>query len=113
MEKQDITNILALLKAAYPNSFNGKTADEYKDMARLWYLMFQNENTSEVQAAVVDLIKNRKEGYTPTIGEVQERLRAKQNRYEPGPEEQAMVFKLAAKYEAIEAQERRALASGL
>ena len=109
MEKQDVQNVLSLLKAAYPNSFKGKTEDDFKDQLRLWYLMFQSEPAEEVQAAVVDLIKTREGGYTPTPGEVQKRLSARRNRYEPGPEEREMVLRLARKYEALEGQERRML----
>lgn len=111
MEKQDITNILAMLKAAYPNSYNGKTPDEYRDIAKLWWLMFQNEPAEAVQKAVVELIQTRKKDFAPSIGDVKDRLRARKNSYEPGPEEREMVMRLARKYEALEAEERRMLES--
>lgn len=109
MEKQDVQNVLSLLKAAYPSSFKGKTEDDFKDQLRLWYLMFQSVPAEEVQEAVVEIIKARDKDFAPSIGEVQKRLSARRNRYEPGPEEREMVMRLARKYEALEEQERRML----
>ena len=109
MTAEDVRNILAILQTAYPSSFKGLSQEELRNTVKLWELVFQAEPVEDVQAAVVDLIKTREGGYTPTPGEVQKRLSARRNRYEPGPEEREMVMRLARKYEALEEQERRML----
>jgi len=101
MTTEDVRNILAILQTAYPSSFKGLSQEELRNTVKLWELVFQAEPVEEVQAAVVDLIKTREGGYTPTPGEVQKRLSARRNRYEPGPEEREMVMRLAAKPEPV------------
>lgn len=65
--------ILSVLRAAYPSSFKGLTDDEIDATVHLWAEMF-HEPYSMVSAAVRALISTRKEGYSPTIGEVKDQL---------------------------------------
>ena len=115
MEKQDIQNILAILKAAYPYSYKDLSEDAYKDTLRLWYMMFQDEKAEDVNMAVKELIKTRKEVFTPAIGEVTEKLNAVKKRsgavvkFVAGPEEMEMLRRLNEKYEQLEQTERRLL----
>lgn len=75
MTKKEIVNVLAILKVAYPSSFKGMDDSEYRDTLKLWYMILGGEDAAMVNAAVTALIATRREGYTPTIGEVCENLR--------------------------------------
>lgn len=74
MNKAETTKILANLKAAYPSSFKDMGNADYHAMIDLWQMMFAEDSYDAVNAAVAALISTRKEGFTPTIGEVKERL---------------------------------------
>lgn len=75
MEKKDIREVLQLLRVAYPSSFKDMTTDAYTDTLKLWWMMFSGEDVNLLRAAVIALIGSRQAGYTPTIGEVSEKLR--------------------------------------
>lgn len=74
MDMAETVKILAILKAAYPSSFKGMEKADYYSMIKLWQKMFEAETYAELNAAITALIATRKEGFTPTIGEVKERL---------------------------------------
>lgn len=70
MNRTETIQILAILKAAFPNAFKGMDADDREAMVILWQRMFANESYAEVAAAVDRLIKKREYGWTPSVGEV-------------------------------------------
>lgn len=72
MNAKETAQILGILKTAYPSSF--KDADVNAVIA-LWAEMFKDEPAAVVGAAVKALIASRKEGFTPSIGEVKEKIR--------------------------------------
>lgn len=72
MNTAETAQILGILKTAYPSSF--KDADT-KAVIALWAEMFKDEPAPIVGAAVKALIASRKEGFTPTIGEIKEKIR--------------------------------------
>ena len=74
MTHKETGMVLAVLKAAYPHSFKDITPEEGMAMANLWQTMFAADPYEAVNAAVSALISTRKEGYSPTIGEVKEQL---------------------------------------
>ena len=74
MDRRETMQIFSVLKAAYPHSFKGVGKEDADAMISLWQKMFETETYEQVNAAVAALIATRKEGYTPTIGEVKERL---------------------------------------
>ena len=74
MDRNETVKILTVLKAAYPHSFKGLPRRDAEAMIDLWQKMFETEPYANVNAAVSALIATRKEGFTPTIGEVKERL---------------------------------------
>lgn len=76
MTADDALKILATLKAAYPHSFKDLTKRDAEAMIDLWAKMFAAENYSEVNAAIGALISTRTVGYSPTIGEVKEKLQS-------------------------------------
>lgn len=74
MDRNETMQVLTVLKAAYPHSFKGLSKRDANAMIALWQTMFANEPYEQVGAAVAALISTRKDGFTPTIGEVKERL---------------------------------------
>lgn len=76
MNTDETIKILATLKAAYPHSFKDLTRRDAENMIGLWTVMFSAESYSEVSASIAAMISTRKEGYSPTIGEVKEKLQS-------------------------------------
>lgn len=74
MDRNETAQILTVLKAAYPHSFKGLSKRDANAMIDLWQMMFAADSYEAVNAAVATLISTRKEGFTPTIGEVKERM---------------------------------------
>lgn len=75
MTTEDIRNMLAVLKQAYPSSFKDLNEEDVRNTVKLWKMFFEHEDTNVVNAAVIALIGSRKEGFTPTIGEICEKIR--------------------------------------
>ena len=76
MTTDETTKILATLKAAYPHSFRDLTRRDAEAMIDLWTVMFDADGYEEVNAAVIALIATRTVGFSPTVGEVKEKLRS-------------------------------------
>lgn len=74
MDRRQVIETLAILKAAYPGSYNNMTEGDSKTMVALWERQFADEDARVVLAAVDALISTRTKGYTPTIGEVKEQI---------------------------------------
>ena len=74
MDVNETIKVLAVLKAAYPHSFKDLSKSDAEAMIELWSAMFSGERYEEVNAAVAALISTRTVGFSPTIGEVKEKL---------------------------------------
>ena len=72
MTLQDITMILSVLKASYPNAFKGQTENEALIMRNLWYSQFKNVSANVMNKAIQTHINQSK--YMPTIAEVRDLL---------------------------------------
>lgn len=72
MTLQDITMILSVLKASYPNAFKGQTENEAIIMRNLWYSQFKNVSADVMNKAIQTHINQSK--YMPTIAEVRDLL---------------------------------------
>ncbi len=79
MDKTETLKILSVLKAAYPHSYKGMSQRDADAMVNLWAVMFANEPYEAVNAAVYALISTRTVGYSPTVGEVKEKLQSLRN----------------------------------
>lgn len=75
MTREETAEMLAILKAAYPHSFQNITRADGMAMLNLWTRMFEADSKNEVSAAIDALISNRTVGYSPTPGEVKEQMR--------------------------------------
>lgn len=75
MTREETTAIMGVLKTAYPSFYRGMTRQEALNAISLWTEMFAHDRADVVTAAVKALIKTRKEGYPPTVGEVSDKIR--------------------------------------
>lgn len=73
MTQKEATQILAILKAAYPNSYRGMTKEEAIGTVNVWATQFINIPVNVVMIAVNKLISTNT--FPPSIGEVKEKIR--------------------------------------
>lgn len=66
--------ILAVLKAAYPASYNRLPDDEAEAIVNLWAEMFTDEPYEVVGAAVKSFIAGDKSGFPPSIGQIKDSI---------------------------------------
>jgi len=72
MTLKDITMILSVLKASYPNAFKSQTENEALIMRNLWFSQFKNVSADAMNKAIQTHINQSK--YMPTIAEVRDLL---------------------------------------
>ena len=73
MTQKEATQILAILKAAYPNSYRGMSKEEAIGTVNVWATQFMSIPAPIVMIAVNKLISTNT--FPPSIGEVKERIR--------------------------------------
>lgn len=74
MTKAETTKVLAILKAAYPNTFKGMSGEDANATVNVWAAQFSNIPVSVVMIAVNKLISTNV--FPPTITEVKEKIRS-------------------------------------
>ena len=74
MTKEEVRQLLVLLKEYYPNSFVHHTAEGSKLIFSVWMETFKDEDTKLVQTAVMKLIQSNTTNFAPTIGEIREKM---------------------------------------
>ena len=74
MTREETIAILGVLKTAYPAFYRDLGREAALQAVALWHEMFASDDAAAVTAAVKALIKTRKEGYPPTVGEVSEKV---------------------------------------
>lgn len=74
MTKAETAKVLAILKAAYPNTFKNLSAEDASATVNVWAAQFANMPVSVVMIAVNKLISTNV--FPPTITEVKERIRS-------------------------------------
>ena len=72
MTKKETLQVLAILKAAYPSSYNGMTREEASGTLGVWYMHFSCVPADIVMMAVQKLIGSHK--FPPTVAEVKDAL---------------------------------------
>ena len=75
MTRDDTIDLLAVLKAAYPNFYRGMTAKEANGVVDLWHEMFKDQPVQIVGMAVKALIATDTKGFPPHIGAVKDAIR--------------------------------------
>ena len=73
MTRDETIKVLAILKAAYHNSYRGMTKEEANGTVAVWAAQFGNIPASVVMIAVNKLISTNT--FPPSINEVKERIR--------------------------------------
>lgn len=74
MTRDETLAIMTVLKTAYPSFYKDMNRETALQAVALWTEMFTDDPAQIVSAAVKALIKTRKEGYPPTIGEVSAKI---------------------------------------
>ena len=74
MNREQVIQILATLKLAFPHSFQNLGRTDMEGMIELWKRQFAGEDPLLVSAAVDSLISSRTVGYSPNIGEIKEQM---------------------------------------
>lgn len=75
MDKTGTLQLLATLKAAYPNFYQGQTESNMNVAVNLWAEMFADDDPAIVAAAVKALIATDTKGFPPSIGAVKAKIR--------------------------------------
>lgn len=72
MTKKEALQILAILKAAYPSSYNGMTKEEASGTVAVWCMQFADIPADVVMMAIHKLISTNK--FPPSIAEVKDKI---------------------------------------
>lgn len=72
MTREETLHVLAILKAAYPSSYNNMTKREASGTVAVWYMQFEDVPVDIVLMAVQKCISSNK--FPPAISEVKEKL---------------------------------------
>lgn len=75
MNKTETIKILAVLNAAYPQSFDKISEKVKADMINLWYNLFINDDYVLVGQAVNNYLINDTKGFVPLVGAIKEEIR--------------------------------------
>lgn len=73
MTREETIKVLAILKAAYPNSYRGMTKDEANGTVNVWATQFAKYPAHVVMISINKLIS--KSTFPPSINEVKEGIR--------------------------------------
>ena len=74
MTKKEALQILAILKAAYPNSYNGMTQKEASGTVAVWMMQFMDTPVDIVLMALQKCIGTNK--FPPSISEVKSKIQS-------------------------------------
>ena len=74
MTKQEIVQLMAIIREFYPTYYRNKTEEETKVSARLWWDMFQEDDGMQVLAAVKAFVATDTKGFPPSVGQIKQRL---------------------------------------
>lgn len=74
MTKQEIVQLMAIIREFYPTYYRNKTEEETKVSARLWWDMFREDDGMQVLAAVKAFVATDTKGFPPSVGQIKQRL---------------------------------------
>lgn len=75
MERNEVLQIMAVLRGAYPQFYRDLTRKEAEDTVNLWHAMFADDDAVLVGAAVKAIIVSDTREFPPNIGIVKEKMR--------------------------------------
>lgn len=73
MTREETIKVLAILKAAYPNSYKGMTREEAQGTVTIWSMQFASFPVEVVLLAINKIISSST--FPPAISEVKEKMR--------------------------------------
>lgn len=73
MTREETIKLLAILKAAYPNSYKGMTKEEANGTITVWAIQFANIPSNIVMIAINKIISDSP--FPPSISEVRDKIR--------------------------------------
>lgn len=79
MEKNEVRDILTVLKVNYPQSFKHLTIDEKKAYLDLWTEAFKDDSAELVAMAVKSIIYGDTREFAPNIAQVKEKMYSLKN----------------------------------
>lgn len=74
MTKKEALQILAILKAAYPSSYNNMTKEEASGTVAIWAMQFADMPVDIVMMAIHKLISTSK--FPPSVAEVKDKIKS-------------------------------------
>lgn len=74
MNKKEAVQILAVLKAAYPASYNNMTKEEASGTVSVWAMQFADMPVDIVMMSIHKLISTNK--FPPTVAEVKDKIKS-------------------------------------
>lgn len=74
MTKKEAVQILAILKAAYPASYNNMTKEEASGTVSVWAMQFDDVPADIVMMAIHKMIATSK--FPPTVAEVKDKIKS-------------------------------------
>lgn len=75
MEREEIRQILTVLRTAYPQSFTNYNKESATMLMDLWYQIFKNTPSSLVVTAVYNIIAHDNREFAPNPGQVNNRIK--------------------------------------
>lgn len=94
MTKQEVTKILAILRAAYPAFYRSISRQDAQDAIDLWAALFVEDDPQLVTAAIKAFIASDERGYPPAPGQIKAKMRLLSDKPQPGEAEAwAMVMR--------------------
>lgn len=79
MNKSEVLKTLAVIKVAYPNSFNKLTNSDIEMLAQLWMIQFKDYDYKLVNGAINTIISSDLSDFMPTIARIKEVCRQLSN----------------------------------
>ena len=75
MTREELRQLLVLLKEYYPNSFSNHTAEGSQLFFSIWLETFKDEDARLVQAATLKCIQQNLTNFAPTIGQIRQMMK--------------------------------------
>lgn len=74
MTKNEVLQVLSILKVAYPNSYKDMTKTDANALVMLWERQFADYEYPTVQSAIDAIISTDTSGFAPSVGKVKEMI---------------------------------------
>lgn len=70
MTKEETRDVLRVIRASYPHSFNKMSVEDKKDLLAVWSDMFVNDDPILVMTAVKSYIRSNPSQFAPSVGQI-------------------------------------------